>query len=80
MGIATDCPGSSKECEENTFVEDLLYARYSDLQYWGIFNPSNSLERLFILDVRRCQRDWAKVTQLGGGRTRIPASARHQEL
>lgn len=27
-GIPTDCPGSSKKWEENTFVGELLYARH----------------------------------------------------
>lgn len=74
LGIATDCPGSSKKWEGKIFVQDLFYARCLYILYRGLFNLYNRSKRLLILDMR-CQQDWAKVTQVGGGRARIPTSA-----
>ena len=59
LGITTDSPGTTKDCAENTCTEDLLHARYFDLQYGDIFNPSDSPERLLTLDssqVTECMR------------------------
>lgn len=69
LGIATDCPGSSKK-KTHLLKICSMPSTYLYIQCWGLFNPYNSPERLLVLDTR-CQQDWAKVTQLGGGRTRI---------
>ena len=79
LGITTDSPGTTKDCAESTCTEDLLHARYFDLQYGDIFNPSDSPERLLTVDMRKYLQDQVKATQLAGGRTRIPASAGRQK-
>lgn len=53
--------GQQQKVGENTFVEDLLYARYFYLKPRGSSHSYNSPERLLISDTRGYRWDWAKA-------------------